>query len=222
MLRYVGELKSRLGASQRDYFRALADGSFSRDDFVATQVQFLSAVTHFAKPMEILGGRLPVDERQSLIENIADEHGHGDPSASHTRTFIDLLGRLGVPEPELATHTPWPEVDAFNATLTATCAFDDPLTGVATLAIIEDIFAELSAKIGTALVAREWLARGEVVHYATHEVLDLHHSASFYRVIEPHFAKRADVITRGLELGGYIFVRMYDDLYRARERRWRR
>jgi hypothetical protein len=215
---YVRELKARLDAPRSAYFSSL--GELSREDFLETQVQFLSPVAHFAKPMEVLAARLPETDRRSLIDNIADEHGHGDRSASHERTFIDLLSKLGVPESSLATYVPWPEVDAFNAALTGTCVTENPLMGVAMLAIIEDIFADLSARIGSAIVERGWLAKSEIVHYATHEVLDVHHAESFYEVVAPHWPDPA--IQRGLELGGYVFVRMYDDLYKARARRWRR
>lgn len=218
MREYVRELRARLDAPGSPYFASL--GEIAREDFLETQVQFLSAVAHFAKPMEILSGRLAAEHRASLTDNIADEHGHGDRSQSHERTFIDLLARLGVPEASLASYVPWPEVDAFNAALTGTCATEHPLTGVAMLAIIEDIFADLSARLGRAIVERGWLTRPEVVHYATHEVLDVHHAESFYQVVEPSWPDPA--VKRGLELGGYVFVRMYDDLFRARGRRWRR
>ena len=52
---------------------ALADGSFSREDFVETQVQFLFAVVFFSRPMAVLAGRLPrPEQRLSLLENVHD------------------------------------------------------------------------------------------------------------------------------------------------------
>jgi hypothetical protein len=215
----VRELKAKWDAPRTPYFRALTDGSFERDDFVATQIQFLDAVAHFAKPMEILAGRVSVADRQSLIDNIADEHGHGDAAASHEETFLELLGRLGAPRSVVSSRRRGPEVIAFNAALDGVCAKGDPFTAVATLAVIEDIFAGLSTLIGQSIVHRGWLTKSDVVHYATHEVLDVHHSDSFYAIVEPRFAEHRTAIAAGLELGGYIFLRMYDDLYRARERR---
>jgi pyrroloquinoline-quinone synthase len=215
------EVRARWNAPESAYFRALADGSFDRDDFVETQVQFLFAVAHFAKPMEILAARMATTERTSLLENIADEHGRGDPTQSHEQTFLELLSRLGVGRDTIAAHGRWPEVDAFNAALDGVCTTADPHTAVAALAIIEDIFAELSALIGRALQQRGWLTKSEIVHYATHEVLDVHHADAFYALIETRFAEKSAMITRGLELGAYLFVRMYDDLHAARKRRWR-
>jgi pyrroloquinoline-quinone synthase len=64
-----------------------------------------------------------------------------------------------------------------------------------------------------------------VVHYATHETLDVRHAEGFYAPLERLYAQDARAryqIEQGLELGGYVFGRLYDDLYAHRARRWRR
>src|SRR4051812_17303861 len=97
MRAYIAALKQRLDVASNPYFRALADGSFTREDFVETQVQFLFAVSFFARPIAALAARLPRhDMRLLLLENIEDEMGHGDLRLSHEQTFFELLERLGV------------------------------------------------------------------------------------------------------------------------------
>ena len=73
--REIERLKQRFTPANNDYLRALADGSFSREDFIETQIQFLFAVVFFSRPMEVLAGRLPRPEmRLSLLRNVSDEH----------------------------------------------------------------------------------------------------------------------------------------------------
>jgi pyrroloquinoline-quinone synthase len=226
MRRYIAELKARCAVDANPYFTALRDGSFTREDFVETQVQFLFAVVFFSRPMSVLAGRLPrPEQRLSLLENVHDEHGEGNLSLSHERTFLALLARLGVSPADIDARALWPEVRAFNTVLGGACFADDTYTGLAALGIIEDLFSGISARLGQGIVARGWLRPEELVHYTAHEALDVTHADGFYRVIEGPWAahpRHAYQISQGLELGAYIFLRMYEDLYRARARRWTR
>jgi len=220
---YLQRLKVRLAPFESPYLRALGDGSFEREDFVETQIQFLHAVVYFSRPMAVLAARLPrAEQRLSLLENVHDEHGGGDLSGSHERTFLTLLERLGVGLAEIDRRAQWPEVRAFNSTLLGVCAHDDVPTALAMLGVIEELFSGISARIGRAIVERGWLRAEELTHYPTHEVLDLSHAEGFYRCIEPLAAtdpRAAYQVEQGLELGAYIFLRLYEDLFRARKRR---
>ncbi len=226
MRAYIADLKRRCAVEENPYFKALEDGTFTREDFIETQVQFLFAVVFFSRPMAVLAGRLPrPEQRLSLLENVRDEHGDGNLSLSHERTFLTLLARLGVTPDEVDRRALWPEVRAFNTALGGLCMADDGYTGLAALGIVEDLFAGISARLGRGIVARGWLAPGELVHYAAHEVLDVSHAEGFYKVIDGPYAahpRHAYQVTQGLELGAYVFLRMYEDLYRARARRWHR
>jgi pyrroloquinoline quinone (PQQ) biosynthesis protein C len=221
--RAIERLKQRFAPSQNDYLRALADGTFSRDDFVETQIQFLFAVVFFSRPMAVLAGRLPRPEmRLSLLRNVSDEHGSGDLRFCHEQTFLALLAKLGVTLEDVERRALWPEVRAFNTTLAGLCNLDDTMTALAALGIIEDLFSEISATIGTAIIDRGWLDKDELVHYTTHEKLDVTHADGFYRELDAAYQlhpRHAYQITQGLELGAYIFLRMYEDLFRARARR---
>lgn len=220
---FLQRLKARLAPLESPYLRALGDGSFEREDFVETQVQFLHAVVYFSRPMTVLAARLPrAEQRLSLLGNVHDEHGSGDLSVSHERTFLTLLERLGVRREEVDRRAEWPEVRAFNSTLLGVCAHEDVPTALAMLGIIEDLFSGISARIGRAIVERGWLRAEELTHYPTHEVLDLGHAEGFYRCVEPLTLTDPRVayqVEQGLELGAYIFLRLYEDLFRARKRR---
>ncbi len=223
MRAYVKALKERLAPLSNPYVTSLADGTMTRDELVETQIQFLFAVVFFSRPMAALAGRLPRPElRMSLLENVLDEHGRGRLSFSHESTFLELLRRLGVSEGEIERRALWPEVRAFNTTLAGVCVMDDTFTGLAALGIIEDTFAGISAAIGRGIVARGWLAAGEIVHYKTHEELDEEHAEGFYRELDGPYAahpRHRYQIEQGLELGGYAFMQLYRGLHEARARR---
>lgn len=220
---FLQALKARVAPLDNPYLRALGDGSFEREDFVETQIQFLLAVVYFSRPMAILAARLPrPEQRLSLLENVRDEHGGGELAGSHERTFLTLLARLGVSTSEIDRRAQWPEIRAFNAMLLGVCAHDDVPTALAMLGVIEDLFSGISARIGRAIVGRGWLQEEALTHYPTHEVIDLGHAEGFYRLIEPLSRTDARVeyqVEQGLELGAYSFLRLYEDLFRARKRR---
>src|SRR4051812_18532898 len=122
MRAYVAELKKRVAFRENPYFKALADGAFEKEDFLETQIQFCFAVVFFSRPMLALAARLPeAQERWVLLENVSDEHGDGNMSLTHERTFLTFLGRLGVSKEYAETRALWPEVRAFVTVLWGVC-----------------------------------------------------------------------------------------------------
>lgn len=219
----IDSIKRRHDVQRNPYLVALVDGSMSREDFVETQIQFLFAVVFFSRPMAALAGRLPRPQmRIPLLENIRDEHGDGHLTVCHENTFLELLERLGVERNDIDARALWPEVRAFNTTLTGLCSLDDALTGLSALGMIEDMFAGISATIGRGIVARGFLPESMIVHYTTHERLDVQHAEAFYSGLYENYASHPRLryqIDQGLELGAYIFSTLYEGLYRARSRR---
>jgi pyrroloquinoline-quinone synthase len=222
----IAALKESVAPLDNRYFRGLRDGTMTKDQFVETQIQFFHAVIFFSRPMAALVGRIPRPQmRLALLENLGDEHGSGRLTVCHENTFIELLSRLGVERVEVDRRALWPEVRAFNNALLGTCALDDVYTGLAALGIIEDLFAGISAEIGQSIRARGWLRRSEIVHYATHAELDVQHAEGFYASLHEPWERHPRwryQIRQGLELGAYVFLRLYEDLWRARERKWMR
>lgn len=222
----IARIKEAAAPLENPYFQSLRDGSMTREQFIETQIQFFHAVIFFSRPMAALVGRIPRPQmRLALLENLGDEHGSGRLTVCHENTFIELLLRLGVERGEVDARPLWPEVRSFNMTLLGTCALDDVYTGLAALGIVEDLFSGISAELGQGIVARGWLRREEIVHYATHESLDVAHAEGFYASLyEPwdQHPRWRYQIQQGLELGAYIFMRLYEDLWRSRDRLDRR
>lgn len=206
------------------FFIALRDGTFSKSDFIETQIQFFFAIVFFNRPMAALAAKIPTAQlRLEVLRNVWEEHGEGDFQHTHSETFIEFLKRLGGILPaDIECRALWPEIRAFNTTLTGCCVLDEYLTGVGLMGIIERMFAEISAWIGNEIVNRGWIAQSSVIHYRLHEALDIKHSQDFFDVLEYSWEKSPEdqyAIEQGLRLGAYIFNRLYDDLYHARARR---
>jgi pyrroloquinoline-quinone synthase len=220
----VEQIVAARNASANPYFRALEDGSFTRDDFVETQIQFYFAVVFFSRPMAALAAKIPhAEQRVEILRNVWEEHGEGRRSFMHGTTFLELLHRLGGITPQdVEDRALWPEVRAFNTVLVGACVLDEYLVGASVLGIIERLFADISTWIGRGIVRRGFLAESQLIHYDLHEKLDHRHSDDFFALLRPTYARGgqdAYVIEQGLELGAYVFLRLYDDLWRARTRR---
>lgn len=223
VLAAVANVREDYPFATQPFFRALADGSLGKDDFLATQIQFLSAVVFFSRPMTALAARLPsADSRVVLLRNVLDEHGGDNLALSHESTFLQLLARLGVSAPTLNTRATGPAVRTFNLTLWSVCAWDHPHFALACLGMIEDLFASISAYLGDQIVANGWLHADELVHYTTHAKLDLHHANDLFALLNTPFhqsAEQAQSIRDGLRLGAHIFLQLYQGLYDARAQR---
>lgn len=223
MREFVAALKTKSQILSNSYVTALADGSFDREDFVETQIQFFFAVVFFSRPMMALAGRLPRAEmRLGILDNVYDEHGHGKLRLSHERTFLSLLARLGVPLEDIERRALWPCVRQFNTTLAGVCSLDDTFTAIATLGFIEDCFATLSSKVGKGIVDRGFLTADQIRHYTTHQDLDEEHAEGFYCLLrEPYAAhpRHRYQIEQGLLLGCHAFKSLYEGLYTARTER---
>src|SRR5205807_4371776 len=109
----------------------------------------------------------------------------------------------------------WPAVRAFNSVLTCSCVLDELEVGVGCMGVIEYAFADIATAIGKAVVEKGWVAEGRLVHYKLHAEIDCRHAEEFFAVVEPRWDDplRCHFIIQGLELGAYIFDRLYRDMY---------
>lgn len=204
-------LIAALAPAEHPYFADLRAGRMARAGFVRGQLQFRFAVEQFARPMLVLAARLPMGPAHAaLLANVADEQG-GDGAPSHRETFRDLLMRLDVSPARIDATVAGPAVRRFNATLMGVAGHEPPAMGLAMLGIIEELFARFSGWIGDAIVANGWLPAGRVVHYATHEVLDVEHAESFYAPIAAQWPDPA--IEAGLTVGAEAFMALYSALH---------
>jgi pyrroloquinoline-quinone synthase len=188
----------------------------SIDDFRASQEQFYFAVAFFSRPMAGLVARSPdYASRIDILHNVVEEHGDFRLSHSHAATFQAFLSSIGCDARRLSSLRPAPGVHAFNSVLFSACMLEDLEVGIACIGIIEYAFARLSARIGSDVVSRGWVTQEELIHYALHAELDVRHAEELFQLIEPKWSdpERRERIERGLELGAYIFNRLYLDLF---------
>lgn len=208
-------LLSQSGLWENPYFTTLADGRMSLSAFRRSQEMFYFAVTFFSRPMAGLVARLPdYDSRASILQNVVEEHGDFHPSAAHASTFANFLQSLGSDVPRALASRPAPAVHAFNSALFSACVLEEVEIGIGCLGIIEYAFAELSARIGNSVVARGWVPREKLVHYALHAELDKRHADGFFALLDPKWdaPEKREIIERGLALGAHIFDRLYREL----------
>lgn len=215
------EVLDRVGIMSNPYLRDLRGGAMSADAFRRTQEQFFFAVTFFPRPMAALVGRIP-DPRQRLdiLHNVVEEHGEFDETRFHHTTFQQFLRTIGGAPDRLDDLMIWPEVRAFNSVLTSACVLDELDIGVACMGVIEQAFAGISAVIGRAVVDLGWVPAEKLVHYKLHAEIDERHAEEFFAVLEPGWqnGSRRYFVDQGLELGAYIFDRLYRDLHAAAAR----
>lgn len=212
------DVLKRINILNNPYFTALRNGTMSLECFRRTQEQFFFAVTFFPRPMAALVGRIPDPRyRLDILHNLVEEHGEFQEQSFHHTTFQQFLRTLGSRPEQLDQLGLWPSLRAFNSVLTASCVLDELEVGVACMGIIEYAFAGISAAIGQAVVQHGWVATDQLVHYKLHAEIDERHAEEFFAVIEPHWGdeRRRYFIVQGLELGAYIFDRLYRDLYSA-------
>lgn len=204
------------GIWRNPYLKTLQDGSMTLESFRRSQEQFFFAVSFFPRPMAALVGRIPNPKaRIDILHNLVEEHGEFNEELFHHTTFQRFLRSIGSEPDQLESAALAPALRAFNSVLTCACVLDELEVGVACMGIIEYAFAGISALIGQAGVQRGWVRQEDLVHYALHAQIDERHAEEFFAVIEPGWdgPARRYFIEQGLELGAYVFDRLYCDLH---------
>ena len=196
------------------YLDWMQQESTSREAFCQSQIPFRFAVESFSQALAAVLARIPLlEDRLSLANNVAEEHGHGDRLRSHKFTFLQYLEALGSSEEDMTTPCPVP-VLAFNQSILTYGLTQSATAGAALLGMLEYLYIDISAAIAHTLHQRQWTAPGSQSHYAVHEKLDVDHAQELLTIAEPGWNaphSRAQV-AQGLLLGAYYFWRLYEDL----------
>lgn len=211
---------ARVGILENSYFCDLQNGKMSLEVFRRTQEQFTFVVAYFARPMAALVARIPDPKaRLEILRNVVEEHGGFEADSFHATTIERFVRSIGS-KTDLETLQPCAAVGALNRILMGTCVLDEIDVGVACLGMIEYAFMGVSATIARAVVQRGWVQPEHLTHYALHAELDARHAEEFFAVVEPRWSSSAHrpLIEQGLELGAYVWDRLYRDLYAAADR----
>ena len=189
------------------YFLAL--GGMSLEEFRRSQEQFSFAVAFYPRPLAALASRLSEPEdRFGLVRNLVDEHGDFDPRACHPATFARFLSLIGGRVPA----RPEPAVLAFNAALWGVCTEQAPEVGLGCMGAIESVFADASAAVAEAVVARGWVDGGKLAHYSLHAAIDKRHAQELLEPLGRRGPEGKELGRRGEELGEFLLDRLYRDL----------
>jgi pyrroloquinoline-quinone synthase len=172
--------------------------------------------------MAALMARLPDSaSRRTLMHNLSEEHGFDEADGgfhagmAHDQTFLAFLETLGVTRAAMAGEPAGAAVRAFNLALHGACLGEPANIAFAALAMIEYMFADISAIIGQSVVTHGWIAQSDLVHYTLHAEIDRRHAAEFFAVVEPAWRRGgtdAQDVAAGLGLGWHIFDRLYREL----------
>ncbi len=188
-----------------------------REAFCQSQIPFRFAVESFSQALAAVLARMPsLEERLSLANNVAEEHGYGDCYRSHKFTFYQYLDALGASTEDLSAPCPV-AVLAFNQSILNYALTQSGATGAALLGMIEYVYVDISAAIAQTLHQRQWTSPGSQSHYAAHETLDVEHARELLTLAEPDWfsAHSRAHIAQGLLLGAYYFWSLYDALLPA-------
>ena len=224
----IADILKEIDYPNNPYFVNLKNGTFEKQDFIETQIQFYFAVIFFNRPMMALAAKIPVPElRLETIRNVWEEHGEGDLKKAHGHTFLEFLNRLAsVTEKEVQQRALWPEVRIFNTTLSGVCVLDDFLIGLGVMGIIERMFCDISFMLSQSIMKNDWLSENQMIHYNLHKDLDIQHSQEFFDVLSHYWDKNENdvryYIEQGLRMGATLFNNFYEGLYKSRKRRLER
>jgi pyrroloquinoline-quinone synthase len=210
------EILRDVGIYDNPYFRDLQSGAMPLEQFRRSQEQFFFAVTFFPRPMAALVGRIPSPrQRIDILHNLVEEHGEFHEELYHHTTFQKFLATIGSTVTNFDAVPLWPALRAFNSVLTCACVLDELEVGIGCMGIIEHAFAGISAIIGKAVVKRGWVRQEDLIHYTLHAEIDCRHAAEFFAVVEEPWQQpaRRYFVEQGLQLGAYIFDRLYRDLH---------
>ena len=212
---YIKNIKDKTPIGSQKYFSNLISRKMPLEVFQQTQLNFFDAVLFFSKPMFIISSKLDsYQERIVLLENILDEHGNGDISKAHGKTFEHYLLSIGVSQVRINDHISSTASKYFNNYLLKAAEEETTHFSIAMMGIIEDRYVEITKILIDAFSSNKWFKGKSFTHYNTHKKLDVNHSESFYNLIKHHWYDKTHKIEikRGLDFGNKLILKLYSDL----------
>lgn len=209
-------INASLRIPERPWFVALNAGQVPKGAFLKSQVEFAHLVRFFNRPMAQVIANIPDSKRRmAIVGNLWEEHGNGLAEDVHEKTIMTLIHRLSGTIPTLSDATYSTNIKTFNHALRSIAAFEDYRFSSAVFAGIERSFVDISTQIYEAIVSNRWLQPEQITHYRLHREIDIRHAEEFLEVASDQWnmvEQRAKILA-GLELGGQMFLRVYDGFY---------
>ena len=212
----ISQIAAKYNFQEHPYLLWMQANSTSRSQFCQSQLGFREAVESFSQAIAAVMARVPrVEDRLMLIDNLAEEHGHGHLLRSHKYTFRQYLVALGATEVDLQTSVPI-GVLGFNQSILNYCLVQPAEFSAALLGMIEHLYVGISQTIAKTIHNRGWTVPGSQSHYAVHEILDVEHSRELFKISEPFWqegrSSSREGIIQAMNLAAYYFWNLYQDL----------
>ncbi len=196
------------------YFLWMRSVNVDRAAFLKSQLPFRYAVETFSQSLAAVLARVnTMEARLALVENINEEHGHGNPLRSHKATFRQYLYSLGATDVELE-YPVSTGVLAFNQSILNYCLTQSPECGAAMLGMIEHLYANISGTIARTVYGCAWAQPGSQSHYTVHQQLDVDHARDLLQIAQTGWknASARSQVAQSLLLGAHYFWSLYEDM----------
>lgn len=219
----VESLLAAIGYRKNPYFAALRERAFERADFVETQIAFSLQVSFFNRAMLIAASRIEVPERRwPAVANAVDEHHGGETHLAHHYTIREFIRRVADdPDIDIDARAAWPEVQQNVATMLG--MVDKGYNfGLAGLAMIERMFADISDWIARGVTDNGWIPEDRLIHYNLHARLDTRHAEELFAILREDWHKGPEwryYVEQGMWVSGWSFNALWRGLWEARKRR---
>jgi pyrroloquinoline-quinone synthase len=210
----IDQIAADYNFQQHPYLLWMQADTTTRSQFCRSQLGFREAVESFSQAIAAVMARVPrVEERLALVDNLAEEHGHGQLLRSHKYTFRQYLIALGASDSDLQSEIPI-GVIAFNQSILNYCLTQPPECSAAMLGMIEYLYIGISQTISKTIHDRHWTVSGSQSHYAVHEVLDVEHARELFHLSEPLWqeVRSRQAIIQAMNLAAYYFWNLYLNL----------
>lgn len=210
-MNYIFEYVSKIDKiNESKYFKALNKSGL--ESFFDSQKSFIHAVDNWSKMLGLMVCKCETDvQRLVFVKNLYDEHGDGDLSNSHIKTFERFM-RLKNEDYKFNDIEHLSSVESFNINLFTPLNNEsfDFLCGM--LGMIEYTYINVSKCINQYISKNMNINPESVPHYSLHETLDFTHSKELFELIDNKGELSKDAI-KGINYGYKIFVELYDRLF---------
>ncbi|HXT61401.1 MAG TPA: iron-containing redox enzyme family protein [Pyrinomonadaceae bacterium] len=178
---FISELEDELRPKidrvlQSRYLARLSSGTLSFEELREFAIQYWYYCQYFPRLLAAAAANVPDDQtRDSLVKNLWEEHGKGDPSRSHRVLFLKFALALNV-ESELDQRHPFASTDAFVHGMFKLCQSSHFLEAVGALSVGGEFYtSEQFRLILSGLERYSFLSASSLEFWRVHISVDVGH-----------------------------------------------